>query len=271
MKSIGKTWWVVVLALLLALPVAARGEMYVEAYMGGVQAGNSDSRLIIGRPEAGDVLRILTHGGKIDPAVIGGLKLGTWFVKEGFLGYNYPDWMKYLGFYLDFSYHRLNYQHDAITVYRTNLIGAPLPGSQGFFKSEGNAATLAFMLAGRYGFFPDEGIPFGRLQPYLAIGPALLFTSQEPNVFATGPNVPGPNYKISPGSDSDAAICLAVETGVRWMAIKNVSIDISFKYRYAEPSFSYNFADSQTGFRHNFRFQPTYHLYSGQVGVAYHF
>ena len=39
---------------------------------------------------------------------MGGVKVGTWFVKEGFLGWSgYPDWMKYFGFYTDFSYQRL--------------------------------------------------------------------------------------------------------------------------------------------------------------------
>jgi hypothetical protein len=28
-----------------------------------------------------------------------GLKIGTWFVKNGFLGFDYPDWMKYFSFY----------------------------------------------------------------------------------------------------------------------------------------------------------------------------
>ena len=40
----------------------------------------------------------------------GGVKLGTWFVREGTLGFDYPDWMKYLGFYLDFKVHRLVYE-----------------------------------------------------------------------------------------------------------------------------------------------------------------
>jgi hypothetical protein len=54
------------------------------------------------------------------------------------------------------------------------------------------------------------------------------------------------------------------------MALKNVSIDISFKYRFAEPTFRYSFAvpfTPATGITLN----PTYHLFSGQLGVAYHF
>ena len=33
-----------------------------------------------------------------------GFTLGYDFVKEGFLGYNYPEWMKYFSFVVDFTY-----------------------------------------------------------------------------------------------------------------------------------------------------------------------
>ena len=86
---------------LLALPGAAPAEMYVEGYIGGVGAGNLDTTTTINYP---DLATGMNTPGSANPAVIGGLKLGTWFVPTGFLGYNYPDWMKYFGFYTDFSF-----------------------------------------------------------------------------------------------------------------------------------------------------------------------
>jgi hypothetical protein len=107
------------------------------------------------------------------------VKIGTWFVKEGFLGYDYPAWAKYFGFYTDFSYHRLDFRRQTISTPPTGV------GANTFF-SEGHAATWAFMFACRCGLLPDAEVPFGRLQPYVAVGPALLFSSQTPKIRVKG-------------------------------------------------------------------------------------
>jgi opacity protein-like surface antigen len=259
-------------AVLLALPGPAPAEMYVEAYLGGVQGANtplrpgiSDSVSInFGEFQVDANFRAGRIPGKLDPAVMGGLKIGTWFVKEGFLGMNYPSWMRYFGFYLDFMMHRLNFRRQAGTA-ALALGGVTIPGSFEF-SSEGIAPTLAFMFAARYGFFPDSEVPFGRLQPYVAVGPAIMFASQQPTFNFTSLGV-GRDLE----SQSTAVICLAVEAGLRWMALKNVSIDVSFKYRYAEPSFSYTFLTPITQQPATLTLDPTFHLFSGQIGAAYHF
>jgi len=269
-----------VMAGLLASSIPARGEMYVEFYLGGVQGANTGMGVSSDHPgtfggTTFQTLEIHRIPGRLDPAIIGGLKVGTWFVPEGFLGFNYPGWMKYLGFYLDFSYHRLNFRNQSgDTVSHDYLIGGSNPTTNNF-SSEGSAATLAFMFSGRYGFLPDSEVPFGRLQPYVAVGPAILFASQQPKlssnaIFNPPPLVFNP-YTIKPGSDSTTTIALAVDAGIRWMCLKNVSLDLSFKYRFAEPRFSYNYIDPLDQTPQSFSLNPTYHLFSGQVGAAYHF
>jgi hypothetical protein len=270
MERLGKIWGVLFLSMLLTVPVATQAEIYVEAYVGGVQGANapmSPSSTVTVFQQGffyyTDTFRI---PGRLDPAVVGGLKVGTWFVKEGVLGYNYPAWMQYLGFYLDFSYHRLNFRRQE-GVMEGGLI---FPQT---FWSEGTAATLGFMFAARCGFFRDAEVPFGRLQPYVAVGSALFFTSQEPSAEVRAA-VPGPPIiiqSVAPGAKSDVALALAVDAGVRWMALKNVSIDIFFKYRFVEPSFHYTYFDGSLGATRPFDLKPTFHLFSGNVGVAYHF
>ncbi len=253
------------LAGLLFSARPARAEMYVEAYLGGNFAGSA-SDAISGNwfdPTGGGPFSFKSAG-HIDPAVMGGLKIGTWFVKEGFLGMNYPDWMKYLGFCLDFSYHRLNFRHGKGT-WNNSTVPETFTDT---FSTEGTAATLAFMFAARYGFFPDSEVPFGRLQPYVAVGPAILFSTQQPAFFSV-PDTTAWSLKAPSRSSADPA--LAVEAGLRWMALKNVSLDASFKYRYANPSYSYSGVVDSLGAVNSFNFSPTYNLFSFQVGAAYHF
>lgn len=263
-KSYALAGIMILAAVLLVLPVGAKAEMYVEAYLGGSFPGSTNLDPSIARPEANEIAGF-KFPGNFDPAVIGGLKLGTWFVKEGFLGFNYPDWMKYLGFYIDFSYHRLNLRRQQGTL-TDNVGGAVAAVVPGNFFSEGNAATLAFMFAGRYGFFPDSEVPFGRLQPYIGVGPAVLFTSQRPSI-----RVPISGYNVDLDSQSTAVIALALDAGVRYMALKNVSIDLAFNYRYAQPSFSYNFVDPFSFATHSVKINPTYNLFGVKLGAAYHF
>ncbi len=272
---------------LVALAAPANAEMYVEGYLGGASGVNSNATGKISSTNnvAGttftDVGTFTTSG--IAPNVFGGAKLGTWFVKEGFLGMNYPDWMKYLGFYLDLGVQKLNYPQTL-----GHWTGIYQPGSYycagvSTFTGEGFATTLAFMFAGRYGFLKDDQVPFGRLQPYIAVGPGIIWTSLSPNVaynnftYLNGPiNIPFTSGPMKMESQTSANICLAVDAGIRYMMLKNVSIDISFKYRYAQPSYTFhgaaNVANNSfwngTGVM---GISPTLNLFSGQVGVAYHF
>lgn len=262
-------------AVLAVLPGPAAAEMYFEAYLGGVQGANApmDSRIsdnfsfILGDQQQVDLsFRTGRIPGRLDPAFLGGVKLGTWFVREGFLGFDYPAWMKYFGFYLDFMMHRLDFRRQSgNAIFMVNGVNIPTSFT---FWSEGVAPTLAFMFAARYGFFPDSEVPFGRLQPYVAVGPAIMFASQQPAFsFSSGLDTSG----IDLESRSSTVICLAVEAGLRWMALKNVSIDVSFKYRYAQPSFTYTGFSPITMTPTSITLDPTFHLFSGQIGAAYHF
>ena len=71
---------------------------------------------------------------------------------------------------------------------------------------------MAFHIVGRYGFLPDpdKDIPFGRLQPYIGLGPAvgvLYFQNDSAKNF---------------GMDGQA--------GVRYMFTRNIAAFVEFDY-----------------------------------------
>ena len=313
MKKQGGIWLMVALALLLALPMAAQAEMYGEVYLGGVAGvntpidGNFSGSIHTGGKNKWDdtYSGSFSNSGHLKPAVQGGVKLGTWFVREGTLGFDYPNWMKYFGFYLDFKVHRLVYERNSgsgtitgggsasgtleVPIWYGRYSYAETLSGNGnsTFTSEGLAPTLSFMFAGRYGLLPDPEVPFGRLQPYLAVGPGIMFISQYTKIGMVG-NLQGVRDLNDPhnpqsqafgrgfntaakDSDHTVAVCLAVDTGVRYMAFQNVSIDLFFNYRFAKPSLSATFVDPVNGSGHSVSWNPTYHLLSGNLGVAYHF
>jgi hypothetical protein len=182
------------LALVLALSAGARGAMYLEAYLGGTAASG-------------------LGGGA--PTVIGGWRVGTWFVPEGALGLKYPKWMQYLGFYTDISLHGLNANISAL-------------------QGNGNVATWAFMPVVRLGFIKDDEVPFGRLQPYLGVGPGVFLVRFD-------------NF-----NSSKVSTALVMDAGVRYMFNKRFSLDLCFRYRHAQQDVIYN-------------------LFSGMAGIGYHF
>ena len=91
----------------------------------------------------------------------------------------------------------------------------------------GGEAALTFLFMAHYGFLPDAEVPAGRIHPYIGVGTGMVFSSLDAH--ALGLN-----------SASSTAAALVVETGIRFMALKNVSIDTAFPYRFAEPSYDFN-------------------------------
>jgi hypothetical protein len=266
----GITCWIACLAWLVMMPAGTRAEMYVEGYAGYVRAATVFRDYLImttHHPTLGTYEEHHTRG-TFRPSVIGGAKVGTWFTQQGFLKAPYPEWMKYLGFYMDFSYHPQNF--------RTRVGNSIIPGSalntRNTFSSNGNTFTLAFMFAGRYGFLKDDEVPFGRLQPYFAVGPALMFTTQdvtlESNALSGGEFVP---FKINPGAETAVVPALVIEPGMRWMVLKSVSLDLSFKFRWAHPSFTFKYTDPISATSESFTLHPQYLILSFQLGAAYHF
>lgn len=262
--------WLCFLAWVAMLPAGVGAEMYVEGYAGYVKSATVFRDYLImttHHPSLGTSEEHHTRG-SFRPSVIGGGKVGIWFSQEGFLGGIYPDWMKYLGFYLDFNYHAQNFR----TRVGNSIVPGALQPVRNTFSSNGNTFTLALMFAGRYGFLKDDEVPFGRVQPYFAVGPALMIATQdvtlEGNALNRGVLMP---YSLRPGAETTVVPALAIEPGLRWLVLKNFSLDFSFKFRWAHPSFTYTYVDPLSATNESFTLHPQYLILSFQLGAAYHF
>jgi opacity protein-like surface antigen len=209
----------VVLACLLALSGVAQSAMWVGAQIGG----NFQPYPNISINGYGYSSSFATE---VRPSVIGGATLGYDFVNSGFGAYAWPDWMKYFSFAMDLTYNRLCIQDRG-------------PGIGQFFANDsrlnGYQVALSFLFRAQYGFLPDSEVPTGRIVPYIGVGPAIIWTGVQytvPTVFHRFAQF------SSNGGDDAMNVALVVEPGVRFMCMKNVSVDTAFRYRYSQPSWS---------------------------------
>jgi hypothetical protein len=202
------------LAALLALPGVAQSAMWVGAEL-GANFNSANLNASIGNVSGSKSVYIR-------PSVIGGGTIGYDFVNGGFGGYNYPSWMQYFSVVMDLTFNRLN-------VYSSATGGALAPNS----RLNGYEVAWAFGLMAHYGFLPDSEVPTGRINPYIGVGPAIVFSGVD---FKLPTNIRGrANF-----GNQQTNVALWVEPGIRWMCFKNVSVDTAFRYRYAEPSWSSN-------------------------------
>ena len=186
--------------------------------------------------------------------MIGGATIGYDFVNSGFGAYAWPDWMKYFSFAMDITYNRLNINGGQTVDFSAQGVnfgtGNFLPGNV-YLKGYEFAWTFLFMA--HYGFMPDSEVPTGRINPYIGVGPAILWTGFEGG--------------FGGGGVSAMNVALVVEPGIRWMALPNVSIDTAMRYRYAVPTYDLGTIPGIG----TFNMSPTLHQFAFLVRANYHF
>jgi opacity protein-like surface antigen len=220
-----KKTYVLGLAVLLAALMALTGVAQSAMWIGGQIGGNFVSRTTIKSVYDGEA--------NVNPSVIGGAAIGYDFINAGFGAYAWPDWMKYFSVFTDFTYNRRDIRSKtdwpAAPPYGANRLRNRLNQNPLFMypnaRIESYDAMWSFMLMAHYPFLPDAEVPSGRLNPYVAVGPGIMFSSMDI----------GKGY----GAASSVNVALVVEAGIRFMCLKNVSLDGAFRYRYAQPSYDF--------------------------------
>ncbi len=239
----------VLLAALLAMAGVAQSAMWVGAEIGANFP--ADSSIKVNGNDTG-------RSASFSPAVIGGAGIGYDFVNTGFGAYDWPDWMKYFSIFTDFTYNRLNVNASSSG---SSGLGGVLPAGS---RLEGSVAAWTWMLMAHYGFMPDSVIPTGRINPYVGIGPAVVWTTIDAGDIGFGPipatGVPG-GVRQSVGATSSTNIALVAEAGIRWMCFKQVSVDTAYRFRWLEPSWSVGNATVQAPlYLHAFLVRANYHF-----------
>ena len=159
----------VLVAALLALSGVAQSAMWVGAELGVNAQPGKTGMSVDGRGVS------TSEGTGIQPSVIGGATIGYDFVNSGFGAYNWPAWMQYFSFAMDITYNRLHINQGS--------------GVARFFASDVNGWEFAwtFLFMAHYGFLRDSEVPTGRINPYIGVGPAIVWT----NIEGTLPTVGG--------------------------------------------------------------------------------
>jgi hypothetical protein len=229
-------------AAMLAMSGVAQSAMWVGAELGGNFPLKSDiNASYLGFNGTLDKVNI-------NPSVIGGATIGYDFVNSGFGAYAWPDWMKYFSFAMDITYNKLiinGGQTVSGNVQNFNFNNLQiLPNGM---RLKGYELAWTFLFMAHYGFLPDSEVPGGRINPYIGVGPAILWSGFE--------------NPIGNGGANAMNVALIVEPGIRWMALPNVSIDTAMRYRYAVPSYDVG----------GLELSPTLHQFAFLVRANYHF
>lgn len=206
----------IVLMAALIMASGAQAAMWVGGELGASWLANGDIK-ISNSPLLGDST---AKGVRFDnPQAIGGLTIGYDFVNSGFLGYDWPKWMSYFGFLVDFTYNRIEISKQSRTFSGTVNQRVTIP------EVDGWVTAVAFGPYVHYGFFPDSEITVGRVHPYLAAGPAI----------ATARLNLG---DLGVGGTTSTVLAFFAEAGIRYVLLPNVTADTAFRYRFASPSWN---------------------------------
>ncbi|MGC2432458.1 MAG: outer membrane beta-barrel protein [Desulfobaccales bacterium] len=178
------------------------GEYYFGGFMGVSLVGNNNwswepIEFPYGSPATPTNLHELQTAEKnvkTDPGLVGGVKAGYFL-----------DSIPYLGFDGEGSI-ASNYRPRQVVTVKPAISGFPVVAQE-----QGNMIwDMAFHIVGRYGFLPDKDVPFGRLQPYIGIGPDVCVLYFQ--------------------NDSAKNFGLDGEAGLRYMITKYIGAFVEFNY-----------------------------------------
>ncbi len=168
------------------------GEFYVGGFLGASLVPDMDWN---NKKQYSIPYPVTAHNIATDPGLTGGLKVGYFL-----------DSCPYLGFEGEGSIASNSQPRQTVAI------SPPVNGTSVAVTRQQTVLiwTMAFHIVGRYGFLKDQEVPFGRLQPYVGIGPNVGVLYFE--------------------SDSAKNLSLDLEAGLRYMFTRHFGAFIEYKY-----------------------------------------
>jgi len=218
------------------------GEWYLAGYLGGSYLPNTDWAFTENGTH--NLTGPTATGISYKPGVIGGLKFGRYFDRAPWFGLEVET---------RFSRNNFSGNQGTITPPQPFQPSPLLKGSDWFM-----IWAIQVNLLARYGFLKDKEVTFGRLQPYIGIGPG---------------------WEIDYGRlDSTKNFAIETLAGIKYMLNKNFGVFFEYKFTYqfaieyqdvpvynTLPNYPAN-ALPQT---YTFTFDQPHHMFV--LGVSYHF
>jgi len=221
------------------------GEWYLALYTGLSYLPSADWKFasnfsppvstVTGLPLGGSYGGRTAKNIQYQPGILGGIKFGR-----------YLDAYPWLGWETETSFSRNRIRGDQGRI-SPPLPGGPsnlMPGSDWFM-----IWALQTNLLARYGFLKDKEVTFGRLQPYVGIGPGLEI--------------------IYCRQDSAKNFAIETMTGVRYMFTPNVALFCEYKFSYQFAVEYQDFTPAKEGSGGTMTFDVPHHRFV--IGVSYHF
>ncbi len=179
-------------------PRIMNGEFYAGGYLGAAFTPDQDLRYLNGFVLGNGARGTGTlRNNQFDTSLTGGVKFGY-----------FTHMIPYLGLEVESSVNNSYVNRRSLTA---------SPPIQGFSQAAVPNDfwinwTTALHIVGRYGFLKDQDVTFGRLQPYVGIGPAFTVLYEE--------------------VDSAKNFGLDIMAGLRYMITKHISTFVEYKFNY---------------------------------------
>jgi opacity protein-like surface antigen len=123
-------------------------------------------------------------------------------------------WTEFAGLGLDFSFHKPDIKGQTVTLAVPGGGSAPVQIS----SLDVNVYSIGLDVLFRLPLLKSEDLPQGRLQPYLAVGPALVITDPD-------------------GQEADTSVGFKIGAGVAVMITKNFGVFAEYRFSHHKPEF----------------------------------